>query len=112
MTRAIGSADELERRRSRAVALLEKGESPTTIARVLGVHVTSVHRWRRMSRAGRLKAVPQPGPTPGLTDAQLKELEGLLSQGAKKHGWPNQLWTASRVAALVEKRFGRRYHPE
>jgi hypothetical protein len=33
-------------------------------------------------------------------------------QGAKKHGWPNQLWTASRVARLIQQRFGISYHPE
>jgi transposase len=113
MARPIGSAEELERRRTRAVELLGKGESPTTIARVLGVHVTSVHRWRRMAHCpGGLAAVPQPGPTPGLSDAQLRQLEALLLMGAKKHGWPNELWTAARVAAVIERQFGRRYHPE
>ena len=92
---------------------LERGESPTTVARVLGVHVTSVHRWRRMARSpGGLAAVPQPGPTPGLDDAQLRRLEALLLQGAKAHGWPNQLWTAARAAAVIERQFGLRYHPE
>ena len=92
---------------------LEGGESPTTVARVLGVHVTSVHRWRRMARSpGGLKAVEQPGPTPGLDDAQLGQLEALLVQGAKAHGWHNQLWTAARVAVLIERQFGIRYHPE
>src|SRR5205823_8787949 len=55
---------------------------------------------------------PQPGPTPGLTDADLRRLEGLLVKGAKAHGWPNDLWTAARVARLIERRFGLRYHPE
>lgn len=49
MPRPYGTAAELERRRTRAVQLLEQGESPTTIARILGVHVTSVHRWRRLA---------------------------------------------------------------
>src|SRR3954470_6251859 len=38
MTRPIGTAAELERRRRRAVELLDQGESPSTIARILGVH--------------------------------------------------------------------------
>lgn len=103
----------MERRRTRAVELLDEGESPTTIARVLGVHVTSVHRWRRMSRSpGGLEAVPQSGPAPGLSDAQLQQLEALLLLGAKHHGWHNELWTAARVAVVIERQFGRRYHPE
>src|SRR5262249_1096184 len=112
MTRPIGNAAELERRRRRAVALLEEGESPTTIARILGVHVTSVHRWRRLHHAGMLAAKAPPGPRAGLTDAQLHQPRALLLQGARHHGWPNELWPAARVARLIEHHFGRRYHPE
>src|SRR5262249_26647386 len=40
------------------------------------------------------------------------KLERLLRQGAKKHGWPNELWTADRVARLIRQRFGVSFHPE
>src|SRR4051812_33372271 len=98
MTRPIGTAAELERRRCRAGELVEGGESPSTVARILGVHETTLHRWRRLARteAG-LAAKPHQGPTPRLSDAQLLQLEQLLLQGAKAHGWANELWTASRV---------------
>jgi transposase len=113
MTRPIGTAAELERRRRRAVELLDQGESPTTIARILGVHETSVHRWRRMARRPHgLNAKPITGPKAGLSDYHLRKLERLLLQGATKHGWPNQLWTADRVATLIERHFGLKYHPE
>lgn len=113
MTRPIGTATELERRRCRAVELVEGGESPATVARILGVHETSVHRWRRLagSQAG-LDAKPHQGPTPRLSDEQLGQLEQLLLQGARHHGWPNQLWTADRVATLIERHFGVKHHPE
>jgi transposase len=113
MTRPIGTASELERRRRRAVELLGRGESPSTVARILGVHETSVHRWRRLAgtEAG-LDAKPHQGPTPRLSDEQLTQLEQLLLQGAKHHGWPNQLWTASRVATVIQRHFGLKYHPE
>src|ERR1700676_1987738 len=102
MSRPIGTAAELERRRRRAVDLLEQGESPATIARILGVHETSVHRWRRLARsAAGLQAKPHPGPQPGLSDDQLQTLEQELLQGAKHHGYANDLWTAQRVAALI-----------
>jgi transposase len=113
MARPQGTAEELQRRRTRAVELLERGESPSTIARILGVDPSSVHRWRRMARAaGGLEARPHPGPRPGLDGAQLRQLERLLQRGAKRHGWPNELWTAARVAALIGQHFGIRYHPE
>jgi transposase len=113
MTRPIGTAAELERRRRRAVRLVDQGESPSTVARILGVHETSVYRWRRLARHPHgLDAQPIPGPTPRLSDYHLHKLERFLLQGATKHGWPNQLWTAARVATLIRRRFGVDYHPE
>jgi transposase len=95
------------------VELLDQGESPSTLARILGVHEVSVHRWRRLAREGTgLAARPHPGPKPLLGDEQLAQLEQLLLQGAKHHGWPNQLWTASRVATLIARHFRVKYHPE
>ena len=111
--RPKGTPAELERRRRRAVELVEQGESPTVVARILGVTPSSLHRWRRMARKPHgLDARPVPGPAPGLSDWQLRKLERLLLQGAKKHGWPNQLWTAQRVTRLLRERFGISYHPE
>ena len=31
---------------------------------------------------------------------------------AKAHGWHNELWTAARVARLIEREFDIRYYPE
>jgi hypothetical protein len=42
----------------------------------------------------------------------LAELEQLLLQGAVAHGFPNELWTAARVALLLQRHFGVTYHPE
>jgi hypothetical protein len=57
-----------------------------------------------------------PGPEhrhgPGLSAADLRKLAGLLAKGAKAHGWHNELWTAARVARLIEREFGLDYHPE
>jgi transposase len=111
--RPIGSAAELERRRIRAVELVEQGESPRVVARILGVHLTSLHRWRRQVRqAGGLAAKPAEGPKPRLSNVQLGELEQLLLQGATAHGWVNNLWTAGRVTALIQRHFGVQFHPE
>jgi transposase len=100
--RPIGTAAELERRRRHAVRLLERGESPTTIARILGVARPTLYRWKHQAQQpGGLVARPHPGPKPRLSDDQLHQLDGLLRQGAKALGWHNQLWTAARVAQLV-----------
>src|SRR3954453_23335533 len=97
--RPVGTAEELERRRRRAVELMQRGESPTAIARILGVCRTSLYRWLAMAKKSpeALAAKPPPGPRPRLSAEQLRELEALLLKGARPHGWHNDLWSALRV---------------
>jgi transposase len=104
---------ELERRRRHAVNLVHQGESPTVVARFLGVHRVTLHRWlRQEQQPGGLAAKPHFSKTPRLTDLQLGRLEQLLLQGAKAHGWPNELWTCQRIATLIHRHFGITYHPD
>jgi transposase len=111
--RPKGTAAELERRRRRAVQLLEQGEAPAVVARILGVTRPSLHRWRRLARQGHgLDAKPVSGAKRRLTDPQLKQLEALLDKGAPAHGFPNELWTAARFAQLIHRHFGVKYHPD
>ncbi len=112
--RPIGTAEELQRRRLRAVELVEQGESPEDVARFLGCGRSSVYTWVKLAKQSveALAARPHPGPKPRLSAERLKELEGLLLQGAKAHGWRTQLGTAARVAELIERHFGVRFHPE
>ena len=93
---------------------MQRGESPTVIARILGVCRTSLYRWLKMAQQApeALAARPHPGPRPRLTDEPIRELEGLLLQGAKAHGWHNELWCAQRVAQLIRRHFGIAYHVE
>jgi transposase len=113
MSRPLGTADELERRRKQAVRSVADGETRRTVAMVLGVHYKTVARWVRQARKpGGVAAKPPPRPEPGLSDADLRKLEKLLAKGAKANGWHNELWTAARVARLIEREFGLDYHPE
>src|SRR5437764_4981586 len=110
--RPVGTTAELERRRRRSVALVDAGESPSVVARILGVTPSSLRRWRRLARQpDGLVAKPAPGPKPRLTTEQLAGLEALLNEGAVAHGWPNHLWTCKRVAVMIQRHFGVRYHP-
>ena len=62
MSRPIGTADELERRRKRAVQAVADGQPRSTVAEVLGVHIKTVSRWVRAARKpGGLDAKPQHG---------------------------------------------------
>jgi transposase len=109
--RPKGRAAELERRRVRAVELIERGERPSLVGRILGVSPTSIHRWQRLAQQpGGLSARPIAGRPPRLSDLQLAELERLLREGPEAHGWPNNLWTCGRIALLIQSRFGILFH--
>lgn len=111
--RPKGSAEELERRRRRAVALYDEGHSQAEVARMVGASEGSVHRWRRAARRRNgLAAKPHPGRTRRLTAAQHRRLERELKKGATAHGWSNDLWTAARVAVVIKRGFGVPYHVE
>src|SRR5262249_49732669 len=118
MSRPIGTPAELERRRRRAVELMDQGESPTVIARILGVHRPSLYRWRQAdrSRPDGLAAKPHPGPTrpPTLPPAaaRLGEQEPLLLQGPAALGWRNDRWPPPPAAEVLHRHFGVRFHPE
>jgi len=74
----------------------------------------AVSRWMASARQGgpaALLSTPSPGAPRRLTDQDYLALEELLAKGATAHGWPNNLWTAGRVAQVIERHFGVRYHP-
>jgi transposase len=112
--RPIGTAEELQRRRIRAIELVEQGESPDDVAHFLGCGRSSVYTWVKLARQSpeKLAAKPHAGPKPRLSDVQLAELESLLLEGAKAHGWKTELWTAARVAEVIGRRFRVHFHPE
>jgi transposase len=111
MSRPFGTAAELERRRLRAVQAVHDGESPTAVARVLGVHRNSVFRWLKLARqSDGLAAKPHPGPAVRLSPEQQRRLTSLLLEGAKAHGWSTDLWTTARVVELIRRHFGVSFH--
>ena len=111
--RPTGSPQELERRRIRALALLDEGLLPVEVARRVGVDRRSVRRWKRAARrrgqAG-VRAIPAPGRPPKLGPEHKRRLEALLLEGAQAAGFHTDLWTCPRVAELIERRFGVHYH--
>jgi transposase len=38
-------------------------------------------------------------------------LVALLLKGARAYGFPNELWTLKRIAAVIQVEFGVRFHP-
>jgi transposase len=113
MMRPEGSGKQLERRRQRAIALLEEGHAPVEVARVLGVDRRSVRRWNaayHQQGASGLAARAVPGRPSKLSLRQRTQLEGMLLRGAAAHGFESDLWTCPRVAQIIARRFGIGYH--
>lgn len=103
----------LERRRLRAARLLQRGLKPAEVARRVGVHRQSVGRWQeRLERDGLagLKKAGRAGRPARLTPEQLLQLEEELVRGPRAWGYTTELWTTQRVADVIHRRFGVRYH--
>ena len=111
--RPLGSPQELERRRLRAIEMLQQGLGPSEVARTLGVDRRSVRRWRAaMDEEGPqgVAAHPASGRPPLLSTAQKKKLERVLRRGAQAAGYETDLWTCPRIAQVIEDRLGVQYH--
>jgi transposase len=112
--RSKGTAQELEARRRLAVQKVADGWSQTDVAAFLGVHPVTVNKWVRAYRAtgeDGLTAKPTPGRPRFLTPDQEARVLGWLTDKPTEHGFRTDLWTAGRVATLIERRFGVRFHP-
>ncbi len=111
--RLPGSAELLEDRRRRALALLDEGGSLNEVARHIGCAPSSVMRWRdRRLRGGEtaLRVRSSPGRPPKLTAVRCRLLLKLLLEGAMASGYPTQLWTTARIAEVIRKKFRVEYH--
>jgi transposase len=107
--RPHGSPQQLERRRRRALDLLNKGLTLSAVAAKVGSSVSSVFAWREAFRKGgdeALKAKPAPGRPSRLNQRQKAVLSRILLKGAVSCGYPTELWTTRRVAEVIRKRFG------
>jgi transposase len=112
--RSKGTAAELESRRQLAVARVNEGWAQKDVAAFLGVHPVTVAKWVARHRADGdegLKAKPTPGRPRFLTEAHERQVLGWLNEPPTKHGFDTDLWTARRVAELIRKKFGVRFHP-
>lgn len=112
--RKQGSAAELETRRRLAGQLLLDHRTIGEVMEIVGVSESSVKRWKRALKEGgveALKATPHPGPKPRLNATAKRRLLKTLVAGLRKGGYHNELWTCSRVAAVIAKKLHVSYHP-
>lgn len=103
-----------EWRRLRAWELSQQGWSQKEIAEALGVTEGAVSQWMKVGRGQGeegLRGKIAKGPQHRLSEKQVVQLPALLDQGAEAHGFRGAVWTTARVAELIKKRFGVKYHP-
>lgn len=113
--RSIGSPAVLEWRRQRAVARVSEGYSVEEVADFLSVDPRSVRRWlaafRQRGAAG-LQAIPVPGRPRKLSSSQEKIVRRWLADCPTEHGFATELWTAPRLAQLIEQEWDMHLHPD
>ena len=105
--------DVLESRRMQAARLLKKGIHEAEVARRVGVHRQSVNRWaRQLSESGisGLKKAGRAGRKARLSEEALIRIREALKRGPEALGYETGLWTAWRVADLIEHECGVKYH--
>lgn len=113
MPRLKGSADLLEDRRRRALALWDTGLSLNEVGRRIHCAPSSVLRWLRVRRRGgpdALRVRFSPGRPLKLGETQRRGLVKLLLQGPRARGYRTQLWTTARIAEVIRREFGVDYH--
>ena len=103
-----------EARRLQAWLLKEKGWPQRQIAEALDVSEGAVSQWLQRARDGgpdALRHRPHPGASCRLPPEQLVRLPDLLHRGAEAYGFRGQVWTRSRIAAVIHLECGVSYHP-
>ena len=84
------------------------------MAEAVGVTRGAVSQWLKRAREGGREALYRrtpPGATARLTPDQRAQLPAFLARGAEAYGFVGQVWTARRVAVVIFREFGVRYHP-
>ncbi len=111
--RSKGSAAELEARRRLAVTRVNQGWKQKEVAAFLGVSLKAVSNWMAAYRtAGQdgLKGKPHPGPKPKLSRRRELSVLAWVAKSPKAFGYQRDLWTTRRLAEVIAKRFGVRFH--
>jgi transposase len=94
--------------------LLQEGKGVREVARLTGASPSSVSRWKQELEEGGLEALQaksHPGRRAQLTQEQKLALEQVLLKGPLAAGFTTDLWTLARVAEVIKREFGVKYHP-
>jgi transposase len=105
----------LEELRARAVGMVQKGESPELVGKVLGLNRTTIYDWLARYRRGgwgALKAKPVPGRPPKLNARALQWVFDTVTQkNPLQLKFEYALWTREMVAAIIYGKYKIRLSP-
>lgn len=111
------TAEQCEERRRAAARLFPRVRRGTlrqaAVARELGVSREAVRPWYAAWQAGGIRALgrrPKSGRRPRLSTRDWQRLDRLLRRGALAAGFDTEQWTLKRIAHLIRREFGVRYH--
>ena len=102
----------LEQRRLKAARLLQKGVHEAEVARQVGAHRQSVNRWAKQLDEGGQQALTRAaraGRPPKLSPGDRQRIIEALKRGPEALGYRTSLWTAWRVADLIQRECGVKY---
>jgi transposase len=103
-----------EAKRAQAEALFAAGQRQSTVARTLRLSRQCVHNWYWQWQGGDPSALrgrhTGSGRKSKLTSEQFAAVDEELRRGPQASGFPGKRWTLRRVAEVVERLTGIRYH--
>ena len=94
--------------------LKQRGWSQRQIAEALGVSEGAVSQWMTRAREAGPEALRRRlslGAPRRLAAEDLARLPELLHRGPAAYGFRGELWTRTRIAAIIRLEFGISYHP-
>jgi transposase len=99
----------------RAWQLKQQSWPQRYIAHALDASEGAVSPWLTAAERGgpeALRTHPPPGHPPRLSATQKRLIPEFLWHGPEAYGFRGQVWTCARVARVIEKEFGVRYHKD
>ena len=104
----MGTRQQLEKRRKKAIEMFKKGQKYKDISKELNCSISSLVRWKQaFKEKGEegLKSKPNLGRKSQLTKKQKTELFNDLLKGACKFGYASEIWTLKRISEHIRKKF-------
>lgn len=105
---------QLRKRRLQGAQLFKRGKSQSEVAVALSVSRQTASRWYHAWAKGGKKALQgagRSGRKPKCNAQILQKIDKTLRDGPEQHGFSTNLWTLPRIATVIQRIYGIKYHP-